>query len=118
MNRPALNVGVEGSETIDRKSDHVNQAAEHFFAYRHLNRTACLPDYGAAAKTRGIFHRYAANRMPVEVLLHLDHKLSTTIGFYEECIIYRRQAFRWKFDVNNRTANSSNGSSRFLKTGH
>jgi len=78
-----------------------------------LPLAACLADYRASAQTRCIFHRNATNRALVEMLLHFDHKSSITIRVYDERIVNRRQSFGWKLYVNDRTANSRNGASRF-----
>ncbi len=90
MNRPALNIGLEGSQTIDGRSEHVDQPPQHFLPDRHPNRTTCLPRPGTTTQTGRVFHRNAANRPPVQMFLNLNQKLTRTLRFDQQRIIYCR----------------------------
>jgi hypothetical protein len=92
MNRPALDAGFESAQPVDGSAENIDQTSQYGFAHRYLDRTSGLPGGRTAAQAGRVFHRNAADRMSIEMFLHLNHKTSLIVGLNHQCVIDRRQS--------------------------
>jgi hypothetical protein len=68
-------LGVDRAAVVDGQADHVEDAAQHLLADRHLDGLAGVLHQGAADQAVGGVHRDAPDGALTEVLRHLDDQV-------------------------------------------
>src|SRR4051812_31737025 len=95
---------IRSSQTVDSITGHVEQAAVDLLADRHSYRLAGITHFSATHQALGTVHRYRANAVLTEVLLHFQNQFVPVFTGQLQRVEYLRElAVATKIYVHHRT---------------
>jgi hypothetical protein len=97
-------IGIDRAALVDRVAQHVHDAAQRAFAYRHRDRLVGVVDHVAAAQSVGRAQRDGAHDAVTQLLLHFQRQRRAV---HLERVVHLGHLVAREFDVDHR-ANALN----------